>query len=1107
LFQCFIDYRQGQKEFIQWDDIEMQFESFQNLKLGYDVALDIVEDPRGTSVHILKVRKDLYDQAGAEKMIRSYERLVHSYASSPAVLLDDPDMFDPTESNDMIKLSQGTPTHLVSKLDLRSKYFIGPSLSSRWPLTVVHQFVEVSHQQPRSIAVINADNTIISYSTLSLQARTIATALISAGVKSGSHVAVLQEVTHHWVASILGIWHIGAIYVPLDLGLPSYRHVAIVRDSRPSVILVDDSTLAGSVKISGSESIIIDVTKLNDEMGHQAPPIVADGSARCAILYTSGSTGTPKGVILKHIGLRNFSEMTPPLLGVGSEIVLQQTSSVFDLSLIQITTALCHGGCLCLIPWNRRGDAVHISRVMLQHNVTFTCATPSEYCTWIDHGRCQLSQCANWRMAFCIGEPIPKFLPGQMSTVSPNVRLYNLYGPCETSLAATAMEVPLSTDPWHSAIPAGTPLPNYSVYIVDTKLRPVPIGVQGEIYIGGVGVGAGYLNKPALTAEKFVPDIFAKCADTANGAPLLHRTGDLGRWSSEGTLLVERRVAGDKQIKLRGIRIDLGEIEDTIVRAANPAVHQAVVTVSSSLSETDTFLRAHVVFGEAIKEDDMKGWIVAINSSLGNVLPQYMCPAIITPVQSLPRMNSGKIDRQAVAALPLPATIVNRESEDNSDLTDTEKRLSLLWQELLVLESSATSEYNILPQTDFFHIGGTSLRLLNLQARIREVFHVEVSILSMFEHSTLAGIARWIEGSGHESSSLAPDWDADTSLPPDLRDVRQLASINSTEPVKPGKIVVLTGATGAVGKMLLKALQLDEEVEEIHCIAVRDAANRQQICRGGKVTLYQGDLALPNLGLSKEDAQFIFSRASTIVHNGAEVSYLKTYRSLYGANVRSTKELIRLCLPRVVAFHYISSTAVETGEGSDASGRPRGGPLAGLGSGYTMSKQVSEAFLQNLKSRYSGWPIWIHRPSLISDKDRNGGGPNSVIESIQRYSKTLRAIPVMPRDQMGLSGLGIFNVVPMHVVVRGVLDAVMMPEGAEIPDSIQICRHVGNSEINMENLRGWASETGPEVEEEENSETVKEMKVSEWAAKAGELGMDPTIVVFMKAVATDMGLN
>ena len=928
------------------------------------------------------------------------------------------------------------------------------------------------------------------------------------------------------MSSILGIWHLGATYVPLDLGLPSSRLAAMIKDCAPTAVLVDESTMMRLDEIDCSNIPSINVASLDLHLPHSAQDIVPKAETWCAVLYTSGSSGTPKGVVLKHDGLRNFAEMTAPLLGLEAEIVLQQTSSVFDLSLIQITTALCHGGTLCLIPWNQRGDAISIGDAMVKHNVTLTCATPSEYRSWLNYGKTQFSLCKSWRRILAAGEPIPSCLPARLSSTHPDARFYNLYGPSESSLAATAMQVTLPSkfDTWQDPIPAGLPLPNYTVYVLDPKMRPVPVGVQGEIYIGGAGVGAGYLNQPTLTAEAFIPDTFIGGPDNSKGGTrLLHRTGDIGRWDRTGALLVEGRTARDRQIKLRGLRIDLAEVENAITRVAEETVSELAVSVRSSPRENDEFLVAHVVFDERLKDEDINQEIVTISSKLRHSLPQYMCPAIIRPVPSLPKLNSGKVDRSAVAALPLTEATTRQHTNSTACLTESAKRLSLLWQEIITPECP-TNENQFLPHTDFFYAGGNSMRLLTLQARIRDVFGVQISILDMFEYSTLAEMARCVEGATQDEV-VEPDWDKETSLLPDFCGMQPLPLATSHMNASTvGRVVVLTGATGSVDRILLKALVRDANVRHIHCLGVRNAARHHDLSAETKVTLHTGDLSLPKLGLPDQEARLVFSEADLVIHNGAEVSYLKSYNSLRNANVQSTRELLRMCAPRMSAFHYISTTSVEnganhtmkihrtTGATQEATGPVSSdtvceGRLAGLGFGYVKSKQISEQLLLKLKTQYPDWPIWIHRPSLIIDKDKVHGGPSSVLESLQYYSSLLGAVPILPGSEKGLATSGLFNVMSMDAVVSGILSTAMSPTYLKQAEMDHTIRHIGDEELDLSDLLRWTNIKAADCNEKTQNGTMKGMDLIEWVSKADELGMDSTIVAFIKAVAIELAFH
>ena len=414
----------------------------------------------------------------------------------------------------------------------------------------------------------------ITYGNLIDDENTVAAALKAAKVAYSSPVAVLLENRPMMITSLLGIMRAGAVYLPLDVSLPWGRISTIVNDCRPEIMIVDEITKSYVGMISRAAIKIIDVSELKRK---QMPTInSAKKDAPAVILYTSGSTGTPKGIVLKHDGLRNWIEPAMDVFGLEREVVLQQTSPAFDLSLIQIFVTLCFGGTLVLASRQDRGDAKAIGKIIRDYGVTFTCATPSEYSAWLNFGGRELLCCKAWKAAICAGEPVHGKLLEQFSVLAKkDLQVYNAYGPTETTLTCTVARLPLHLR--QSNIAAGRPLPNYSVYVLDSRQRPVPVRVQGEICIGGPGVCLGYLNQPHTTASRFLPNLIEARSESDGSLKILHRTGHLGRWLDDGQLNVEGRL--DNQIKLRGLRIDLAEIEHALVDACDGEVSEAIVSV------------------------------------------------------------------------------------------------------------------------------------------------------------------------------------------------------------------------------------------------------------------------------------------------------------------------------------------------------------------------------------------------------------------------------------------------------------------------------------------------------------------------------------------------
>lgn len=312
-----------------------------------------------------------------------------------------------------------------------------------------------------------------------------------------------------------------------------------------------------------------------------------------------------------------------------------------------------------------------------------------------------------------------------------DLMLYSVYGPTFT---CTATRVPLNVT--CEPIAADHPLANYSVYVIDDRLRPVPVGMQEEIYIGGLDVGLGYLNQPGLTSVRFISNVLNKSKDNAQSWKMMHRTDDLGRWLKSGQLLIEGQT--DKQIKLRGLRVDFAEVEHIILDVADDKLSQAVVSIRRSLLNNSEFLVAHIVFAEA---DSNKQHLGVIQSRLSKILPRYMCPAAFVSFDKMPMTNSGKLDRKVIAELLLPSGGNRLEDgeEQSVTLTNTETRLKKFWEKTLVLRRRFTV------QTNFFHVGGFFLLLLNLKACTKESFNLDMPLIHMFESSTLGAMARQID--------------------------------------------------------------------------------------------------------------------------------------------------------------------------------------------------------------------------------------------------------------------------------------------------------------------------------------------------------------------------
>jgi hybrid polyketide synthase/nonribosomal peptide synthetase ACE1 len=374
---------------------------------------------------------------------------------------------------------------------------------------------------------------------------------------------------------MFAIMRVGATYVRLDHNIPSSRLAKMVDDCKPTAVIVDGSTKpqVGELNLPRGASTLClsEIPEASDKFIE----IRAKGQDPAIILYTSGTTGVPKGVLLSHEGLRNHmeNEIVPSPV-----IMLQHSGLGFDLSLFQSLGTLSHGGTLIVVPRSLRNDPVALTKLMLLEGITCASATPSEFSSWIQYGYQNLAQCKDWRFAMSCGENCPSKLVDDFRKLNlPDLHLWNAYGPSETTCGATANEIPLGK-PVDAGRSVGLPYANRFVSIVNDNLLPLPAGVPGEVCIGGAGLALGYLNNRTLTAEKFIDNPLALSKLASKGWTRMYRTGDRGQIGPDGTLEVFGRIDGDTQLKLRGIRIELCDVENTIHKAAEGALSSVVVT-------------------------------------------------------------------------------------------------------------------------------------------------------------------------------------------------------------------------------------------------------------------------------------------------------------------------------------------------------------------------------------------------------------------------------------------------------------------------------------------------------------------------------------------------
>jgi hybrid polyketide synthase/nonribosomal peptide synthetase ACE1 len=977
-----------------------------------------------------------------------------------------------------------------------------------------------SQGQKPAIVVAGSEN-FQTYDEMQLMVRKIAYALVKHGVTPGQAVAVFQDAGLDWICSMLAIMKIGAIYLPLDSSTPSTRLSMIVADCQPASIIVNRSQSTFNIPV------VIDVSGFGKEPHSISEDILTQVGASddALILYTSGTTGTPKGVVLKHSTFCHEVEVSAEVYGLDSNIVvLQQSSFGFDMSVLQIFLGLALGGTVCIVPQEFRGDAAAISDFIVRHNVTYTCATPTEYASWLRYGDRQRLKSSSWNVALSGGEAASLSLIETFHELEKSdLRLFNGYGPTETTCCSTKIQLlPDEASNYQQIVSAGSPSWNESIYIIDDQMRLLPPGLPGEIAIGGAGVAAGYLKNKELTQEAFVPDIFATLDYKQKGWTTMYRTKDRGRLQLDGTLMLEGRISGDTQVKLRGVRIDLQDIENTILRASEGSIVTACATLRD---EGDTKLTiAHVVLSNSfdLKTNEIKDqYLSRLSSSLP--LPLAVRPSALVRIEKMPLMSSGKLDRRAVEALPLQQSMLSTNDKqgfhmdtDKRKLTDTESRLKKIWIQVLS-HSDLMQPAKITADSDFFHVGGSSILLLEVRAQIQQTFGAVLRLIQLFESSTLGAMARFIENQTVDVAVEQIDWESESLPPPDL--VWQLQSNTLATVNKPPsnrlKTIVLTGAAGGLGSQILNQLLASELVGIVICIGLRKIQSRIESGAlpkpSKRLTYFDGDLRQPRLGLSESNWTSIASQADAVVHIGADVSHAKTYKTVRDTNVGATVEIARLCLASRAHLHFVSSGEVAMlghiparifPEESVRNADVIPSQEDAQSEGYASSKWVCERLLENVAETGSGLRVWIHRPSSITaprDEDEEAalvGKPDApLLRSVFFYSRKLRAVPDADGQRLG----GMLDLVGVVTVARDIAHAVLHDDGNG-RERVSYVHHTGDAEMALDRLHEHLSEI--EKQELGDAEThlppFQVLPLAEWVESAQGVGMHPLLAMIFE---------
>ncbi|UKE71447.1 non-ribosomal peptide synthase/polyketide synthase [Xanthomonas graminis] len=638
------------------------------------------------------------EQIGSERvaalLLQTVQALVHALEHAPETALHALDLL-PAEECAQLQRFNATAT------DLDSTGYL-------------HRAIEAQAQRTPDAIALADDHGTLSYADLDARANQLAHHLIGLGVVPEGSVAVCLPRSIDLVVALLAILKAGAAYLPLDNDVPAARLDAMLADARPGVLLAHRQTAALLTPRDDRHSVLLDTdAALWACASTQAPTVALHPQHPAYVIYTSGSTGTPKGVVNTHAGIDNRLAWGQQALDLQPmQTVLQKTPVGFDVSVWELFWPLRVGARLVLAQPGGHKDPAYLIDLIEQAGIDTVHFVPSMLRAFLD--ALPDGGCANLRRIVCSGEALPADLAHAARERLPQARLYNLYGPTEAAVEVSVWEcTDIDTDT--SGVPIGRPIANTQLHVLDAQRQRSLIGVAGELQIAGVQLARGYLGRPDLTAERFVPDPFAE-----QPGQRMYRTGDLARWRAEGVLDYLGR--NDDQVKLRGVRIELGEIEIALRGCAG--VREAAVVARDDLPG-DTRLVAYVV-----GDDDAVG-ADTLRTQLAARLPDVMVPATYMQLNSLPLSSNGKLDRRA---LPVPEADALATQLYVPPEGELEILLAALWCELLGVERVGR-------QDNFFALGGHSLLTVRLSAAIRQDLQCDLPIQSLFAQPTLQQMA------------------------------------------------------------------------------------------------------------------------------------------------------------------------------------------------------------------------------------------------------------------------------------------------------------------------------------------------------------------------------
>ncbi|ADL52201.1 amino acid adenylation domain protein [Clostridium cellulovorans 743B] len=698
----------------------LEISNVQNFEqTNYDFNIDIL--PGENTVVQIGYNSAVYDSEFVKSIEGHFRTVAKIVGANPEVLVGNIEILTKEEKekllfgfNNVEMLSDRTEESKVSDNEIAIKTHYDFSK------TLPQLFEENAVKDKDKTAVIFKDEKI-SYSQLNIKANKVARYLRKQGVDVESLVVVMLERSPLFIESVMGIWKAGGAYIPVDTNYPIQRKLGILEDSKANYVITKSEYIDEEFKANYKGNIIcVDLVedKILEEEAENLNIEIAQNNL-AYVLFTSGSTGKPKGVMIEHMGMLNHIFAERDELNLDTNLVFAQNANqCFDISVWQFFGALALGGTTAIYPNDMILNSEEFTDSIIKDQVTLLEVVPSYLMVMMDYLEESKLTLENLKYLIITGEAVKPQVIKRWFELFPGIKMVNAYGPAEASDDVTQFIMDKLPENYIN-IPTGKPVTNMRIYIVDKDMRLCPEGVVGEICVAGIGVGRGYINDEKRTNASFFKDTFIE-----GSAERLYKTGDLGRWLSDGN--IEFIGRNDFQVKIRGLRIELGEIESRL--ADFEAIKDAVV-IDLEDQNGAKYLCAYFSATRNVEAIELKNYILGY-------LPEYMVPTYFIQLEELPLLISGKIDRKS---LPKPESILDLSKEYVAAESETESQLVDIWQKILATEKIGVTD-------NFFDLGGHSLLAIRLISKINSELNKSISLNQLFSAPTIREMANFIDG-------------------------------------------------------------------------------------------------------------------------------------------------------------------------------------------------------------------------------------------------------------------------------------------------------------------------------------------------------------------------